>query len=266
RTISSRVMVISWSSNGWPSSRCPAALVAHMIGIGPRPSVTQTSVPSSLRTRRGPRSRRPLGSRASHRSGASLIWESAEISRFEVITGRFRPIPANGQGWCPRWRMTYCRSGQTHVMIRPMDPVGGRVPLWEEQALERSLGPARARSAALVRRLVDAARALAADVGPDFTVPQVAAKAGVSLKTLYRCFSGKDALLLAVFEEDNRVAADLLAGMMAGSDDPLERLRAFITGLFELSTASPSEGYILLVMREYFRLAQHHSEGVEHVL
>jgi AcrR family transcriptional regulator len=151
-------------------------------------------------------------------------------------------------------------------MIRLMDPVGGGVPLWEEQALERSLGPARARSAALVRRLVDAARALAADVGPDFTVPQVAAKAGVSLKTLYRCFSGKDALLLAVFEEDNRAAADVLAGMMAGSDDPLERLRAFITGLFELSTASPSEGYILLVMREYFRLAQHHSEGVEHVL
>ena len=147
-----------------------------------------------------------------------------------------------------------------------MDPVGGRVPLWEEQALERSLGPARARSEALVRRLVDAARALAAEVGPDFTVPQAAAKAGVSLKTLYRCFSGKDALLLAVFEEDNRVAADVLAGMMAGYDDPLERLRAFVTGLFELSTASPSDTYILLVMREYFRLAQHNSDAVEHVL
>ena len=36
---------------------------------------------------------------------------------------------------------------------------------WEEQALERTLAPARARSAAQVRRIVRAARELAAECG-----------------------------------------------------------------------------------------------------
>ena len=137
---------------------------------------------------------------------------------------------------------------------------------WEEQALERTLAPARARSSAQVHRLVAAARQLAAESGPGFTVQQVAAGAGVSLKTLYRSFSGKDDLLLAVFEEDNRLGADALAQLIAEHQDPVERIRAYINGLFQLSTARPDEGYIILVMREYFRLAQQHSDQVEHVL
>jgi len=137
---------------------------------------------------------------------------------------------------------------------------------WEEEALARSLAPARARSSAQVRRLVAAARELAAEAGPGFTVQQVAGRAGVSLKTLYRSFSGKDDLLLAVFEEDNRMGAGALAQMIAAHEGPLERVQAFIVGLFELSTTRPDENYVSLVMREYFRLAQQRSEQVEHVL
>jgi AcrR family transcriptional regulator len=139
-------------------------------------------------------------------------------------------------------------------------------PLWEEQALERSLARASARSAAQARRVVDAARELVAETGPDFTVQQVAARAGVALKTLYRSFPGKDALLLAVFEEDNRVAVETLATMIARHDAPTDRLRAFVTGLFELSTTRPDPGFTSLTLREYFRLAQYYSEQVEHVL
>ena len=139
-------------------------------------------------------------------------------------------------------------------------------PRWEEQALERSLAPARARSSARVRRLVAVARELAAETETGFTVPQVAARAGVSLKTVYRSFPGKDALLLAVFEEDNRIGVDALAQMIARYEAPIDRLRAFVIGLFELSTAGPDKNYISFVMREYFRLAQHHSEQVEQVL
>jgi AcrR family transcriptional regulator len=146
-----------------------------------------------------------------------------------------------------------------------MPDVEAGVPLWQERALERSLGPARARSSAQVLRLVDAARDLAAELGPGFTVQQVAAMAGVSLKTLYRNFSGKDALLLAVFEEDNRLGAAVLAEMIGCHASPVDRLRAYVLGLFELSTARPNQ-YIGLVMREYFRLATEHSEQVEQVL
>ena len=137
--------------------------------------------------------------------------------------------------------------------------------LWEERALERSLAPARARSSSQVHRLVDAARNLAAEIGPGFTIVQVAARAGMSLKTLYRNFSGKDALLLAVFEEDNRNGADALASRIARHESPVERLRAFVLGLFELSTGRPNH-YIALVMREYFRLSVEHAEQVEQVL
>jgi AcrR family transcriptional regulator len=141
-----------------------------------------------------------------------------------------------------------------------------RAARWEEQALARTLAPARARSAAQVRRVVAAARELAAGVGPAFTVQQVAARAGVSLKSLYRSFPGKDELLLAVFEEDNRLGAGVLAARIAAVSDPLERVRSFVTGLFDLSTGRPDRPYISLVMREYFRLAQDHGEQVEHVL
>ena len=147
--------------------------------------------------------------------------------------------------------------------MRPVDSAG---PLWEESALERSLASARARSSAHARRVVEAARELASEVGPSFTVQQVAARSGVSLKTIYRGFSGKDGLLLAVFEEDNRVGADVLEQLIARRDDPVARLRAFIFGLFELATRPRDEDYIGLVMREYFRLSPAHSDRVEHVL
>jgi AcrR family transcriptional regulator len=137
---------------------------------------------------------------------------------------------------------------------------------WEEQALERTLAPARARSAVQVRRLVAAARELAAECGSDFTVGQVAARAGLSSKTLYRSFSGKDALLLAVCEEDNLAGAAALAAMIDEHEAPVDRIRAYIRGLFALSTGVTDEAYIGLVMREYFRLAQQNSEQVEHVL
>ena len=147
-----------------------------------------------------------------------------------------------------------------------MSEVGPAARRWEESAMARSLAAARARSSAQAHRLVEAARELVNEVGPDFTVQQVATHAGVSLKTLYRTFPSKDDLLLAVFEEDNRIGAEVLAEMIARHDAPLERVRAFVLGLFELSTGRPNENYIGLVMREYFRLSQAHSDQVEHVL
>jgi AcrR family transcriptional regulator len=88
----------------------------------------------------------------------------------------------------------------------------------------------------------------------------------MSVKTFYRFFSGRDALLLALFEDDNRLGAQVLAQMIERYQSPLERLRHIVVGLFEMSTGRPHEDYVLFVMREYFRLAQAHSEEVEEVL
>lgn len=147
-----------------------------------------------------------------------------------------------------------------------MSEIGSESRRWEESALARSLAAARERKSAQAHRLVDAARSLVAESGPEFTVQQVASEAGVALKTLYRSFPSKDALLLAVFEEDNRRGADVLAQMIARHAAPIDRIEAFIYGLFELSTGRPNGNYIASVIREYFRLSQAYSAEVEHVL
>ena len=60
--------------------------------------------------------------------------------------------------------------------------------------------------------LVEAARALMWESGaPVFTVTQVVAAAGTSLKSFYRCFDSKDELLVALFDDDARSGAEALA-------------------------------------------------------
>jgi AcrR family transcriptional regulator len=128
---------------------------------------------------------------------------------------------------------------------------------WRDRALARSLEPARARSADRLERLVVAARDLATETGTSaFTVAQVAAKAGVSLKVFYRYFESKDDLLVALLEEDSRIGAQLLADAVAAHDDPVARLRAAVTGVFELITLPGALGYAGVLIREQRRLAE----------
>lgn len=123
--------------------------------------------------------------------------------------------------------------------------------------LDRTLAGARARSSTRGRRLVDAARALAARQGTSaFTVGEVAAEAGVSVRSFYRHFGSRDALLLALFEEEARTGATLVAEQLAGVDAPIERLQAFVEGLAALMVAG--SGYASLLVQEHLRLADAH--------
>jgi TetR/AcrR family transcriptional regulator len=64
-----------------------------------------------------------------------------------------------------------------------------------------SVPDARSGRAEVTERLVESARELVWDAGgPSFTVTQVVAAAGTSLKSFYRCFASKDELLVALFE------------------------------------------------------------------
>ena len=128
---------------------------------------------------------------------------------------------------------------------------------WRDRALARSLGSARQRSADRLERLVVAARDLANETGSSsFTVAQVAARAGVSLKVFYRYFESKDDLLVALLEEDSRIGAQLLADAVAAHDEPVARLRAAVTGLFELVALPGALGYAGVLIREERRLAE----------
>jgi AcrR family transcriptional regulator len=101
--------------------------------------------------------------------------------------------------------------------------------------------------------LVEAARELAAESGSSaFTVADVAARAGVSLRSFYRHFAGKDELLLALFEEEARLGVGLLTEALSGATRPLERLQGYVVGLSEFIVSG--SGYAALLVREHLRL------------
>ena len=116
-------------------------------------------------------------------------------------------------------------------------------------------------------RLVDAARARMWDRGvPSFTVSEVVADASTSLKSFYRCFAGKDELLVALFEDDARRGATALAAMVDEAAGPLERVRVAVVGLFRFITVDGRLPYAAALVREHLRLAESRPEELRLVL
>src|SRR5215813_4697826 len=91
------------------------------------------------------------------------------------------------------------------------EDAGSEPMSWRELAVARSLDPARARAENRVQRFLDAANELLnSSSGKDFTVQEVVERSGQSLRSFYQYFAGKHELLLALFEEAVRSAADQL--------------------------------------------------------
>lgn len=145
-------------------------------------------------------------------------------------------------------------------------PSESDTPSWQLRALDRSMSDVRARSVERLSLFVHAARALAAESGsPAFTVQQVVARSGQSLKSFYRYFDGKDALLLALIEEDCTVGALFLEEMIGGERTPVDRVRAWVLGVFELM-ASGEKGYVSVLVREHRRLAEARPDEIARAL
>jgi AcrR family transcriptional regulator len=113
-------------------------------------------------------------------------------------------------------------------------------------------------------RLVAAARDLANETGSAaFTVVQVAERAGLSLKSFYRCFRSKDELLVALLAAESRIGAELMRELISGRADPL---RAFVDELFAMALLPESAGYAGVLVREHRRLAEHRPDEVDAAL
>jgi AcrR family transcriptional regulator len=113
-------------------------------------------------------------------------------------------------------------------------------------------------------RLIAAARELANETGSAaFTVAQVAARARLSLKSFYRCFGGKDDLLIALLGEESRVGAALLEQLLEGRTD---QLRAFVDELFALATFPGKVGYAGVLVREHRRLVEYQPDAIRTAL
>jgi AcrR family transcriptional regulator len=120
------------------------------------------------------------------------------------------------------------------------DAANGDATSWRELAVTRSLDPARVRAEKRVQRFLDAALELmSSSENKDFTVQQVVDRSGQSLRSFYQYFAGKYELMLALFEESVRTTAAHLEEQIAPIDDPLERLRLFLSEYYALCTPPP---------------------------
>jgi AcrR family transcriptional regulator len=73
---------------------------------------------------------------------------------------------------------------------------------WRERAIERSLRNARAKAVSRSDRFIQAAIEILTETGrTDFTVQELIERSKTSLRSFYQHFSGKEELLLALFEE-----------------------------------------------------------------
>jgi AcrR family transcriptional regulator len=115
------------------------------------------------------------------------------------------------------------------------------VPAWKQRAVERSTHAAKLRAEQRVERFLDAAQAIISNKGStDFTVQEVVDRSRQSLRSFYQHFDGKHELLLALFEDALRRAAEQIRAAATGQDDPLEKLRVAVQLLFELSRPDPT--------------------------
>lgn len=114
---------------------------------------------------------------------------------------------------------------------------------WQQRAVDRSLGGARDRAVSRSGQILDAARSLLAETGGiDFTVQEIVDRSGLSLRSFYKHFAGKDELLLALFEDLLRAFADDLRSEVDLVEDPVDQLRAYVLGFSRRAEASGAHG------------------------
>ena len=119
-------------------------------------------------------------------------------------------------------------------MAETSSPPGADEADWRRRAVARSLHSARSRAEQRIQRFLDAAFALMDEKGStEFTIQEVIDRSKQSMRGFYQYFDGKDELLLALFEETTREAAEDLRGVVAAESDPLDRLHAFTIRLHE---------------------------------
>ncbi len=112
------------------------------------------------------------------------------------------------------------------------------LPEWKRQSVERSLTSARVRAQERTDRFVSVALELMMERGnTDFTVQDVIDHSHMSIRTFYNFFASKDDLLVAVYETilSDEVLPRLRKRCMA-KKDPVDRVRAYIDAMYEITT------------------------------
>ena len=119
-------------------------------------------------------------------------------------------------------------------MASTLDPVVSKAPVdapthWEERSVSRVVEVGREQLLERSRKIVDAAYELLEEEGLEgLTIRAVLNKTGLSRRAFYERFEGKDDLVLAVFEQTIRAAANRFSAQAEALADPLERLKLLV--------------------------------------
>jgi AcrR family transcriptional regulator len=133
---------------------------------------------------------------------------------------------------------------------------------WRARVVGRSLAPAADKAVRRGQQLISAASGLVLrSGGDDFTVQQVAAEAGLTLRAFYQHFTGKDDLLIALIEESQLVLARLLHRHADPFELPLERIGGALAFSLDVRQHTPA-GYNAALMRYVQRTALVSAERV----
>jgi AcrR family transcriptional regulator len=133
-------------------------------------------------------------------------------------------------------------------------------PGWADRAAARSpiVQRSRDRSIQQATQIVEAAIELVYEKGSAFTIQELAKQAHVALQTFYRHFAGKDELLLAVIEHTMTHSMEQYEALAQeqGLDDPLDRLRFYITNALTSLDAPDMAVGRRFITSEHYRLHQ----------
>ena len=125
------------------------------------------------------------------------------------------------------------------------DPVGDASTTWQERAIERRLGEARARAVARSTQFMATALELVQESGPgSFTLQALADRANLSLRTFYQHFAGKDELLLALYEDLTSKYTEAIRDEVEAADGPMGQLEAWCRGCLLYTSPSPRDGLL----------------------
>jgi AcrR family transcriptional regulator len=117
--------------------------------------------------------------------------------------------------------------------------VSDTVQSGRDVAVERSIQKARARAEERTARLIDATLDLVAERNSlEFTVQEVVDRTKLSLHAFYQLFESKDLLVEAALEESLVRGVLRLRELVDAQTRPIDRLRAFVVGYYDLATHS----------------------------
>jgi AcrR family transcriptional regulator len=120
---------------------------------------------------------------------------------------------------------------------------------WQERAIERRLGDARALAVARSTRFMATALELVQESGQaNFTLQTLADRANLSVRTFYQHFAGKDELLLALYEDLTAQFTEAIREKVEAAADPMGQLEAWCRGVLSRPGSSQEVGGRLVLI------------------